>query len=113
MPKLFPPSLLENPEAQAFCLQKQITDLDSLRYHLRESVCLAIDTEGCEGIREGITSVGIAILPPMDCSTWTFNHLSFKTQEFVNHYGIESYCFYVEGRSFVPVWPQFHHPAPR
>ena len=99
MPKLFPPSLLENPEAQAFCLQKQITDIDSLRHHLRESVCLGIDTEGCEGIKEGITSMGVAILPPMDCTARTFRHLPFETQELVDHFGIESYCFYVEGRN--------------
>ena len=107
MPKLFPPSLLENPEAQAFCLQKHITVIDSLRHHLRESVYFAIDTEGCEGIKEGITSVGIAILPPMDCTTRTFRHLPFgiqehlpfETQELVGCCGIESYCLYVEGRN--------------
>ena len=98
MPRLFPPSLLENPEAQAFCLQKQITDVDSLRHHLRESICLGTDTEGCEGIKEGITSVGVAILPSIDC-TRTFRHLPFETQELVDRCGIVSYCFYVEGRN--------------
>ena len=99
MPKLFPPSLLENSEAQAFCLQKQITDINSLRHHLRESVCLDIDTEDCEEIKEETTSIGVAILPPMHCTAQTFRHLPFETQEFVNHCGIESYCFYVEGRN--------------
>lgn len=99
MPKLFPPSLLQDPEAQAFCLQKQLTNIDSLRHHLRESVCLGIDTEGCEGINEGITSMGVAILPPMDCTAQTFRHFPLETQELVDHCGIESYCFYVEGRN--------------
>ena len=107
MPRLFPPSLLENPEAQAFCLQKQITDLNSLRHHLRESICLGIDTEGCEGIKEGITSVGVAILPPMDCSARTFRHFPFETQELVDRCGIESYCCYVEGRNRRKPHPSF------
>ena len=112
MPKLFPPSLLKNPEAQAFCLQKQITDIDSLKHHLRESVCLCIDTEGCEGVREGITSIGIAILPPIDSTIqieqfWKSCHLPFKTQELVNSFGIESYCFYIEGRNRRKPHPSF------
>jgi hypothetical protein len=107
MPKLFPPSLLESPEARAFCLQKQITDTDSLRYHLRESVCLGIDVEGCEGIGEGITSIGLAILPPTDFQSRVFPSLPFETQEFVERYQIESYCFYVEGRSRRKPYPPF------
>lgn len=107
MPKLFPPSLLERPEARTFCLQKQITDISSLRHHLRESVCLGIDVEGCEGIREGITSIGLAILPPTDFQSTAFPSLPFETQEFVDRYKIESYCFYIEGRSRQKPYPPF------
>ena len=96
MPKRFPPSLLESLEARTFCLQKEIADTDSLRYHLRESVCLGIDVEGCRGIGEGITSIGLAILPPTDFLFKSFPSLPFSTQDFVEQYQIESYCFYVE-----------------
>ena len=107
MPKLFPPSLLENPETQAFCLQRQITDTGSLRHHLRESICLGIDMEGCEGIGEGITSIGLALLPPTDFLARTFPSLPFSTQELVERYRIESYCLYVEGRSRRKPHPSF------
>ena len=107
MPKRFPPSLLESLEARTFCLQKEITDTDSLRHHLRESVCLGIDVEGCEGIGEGITSIGLAILPPTDFLFKSFPSLPFETQEFVEQYQIESYCFYVEGRSRRKPYPPF------
>ncbi len=107
MPKLFPPDLLKNPETQAFCLQRQITDIRYLRHHLQESVCLSIDTEGCEGIREGITSLGLAILPPTDFLAIRFPSLPFETQELVEQYRIESYCFYIEGRSRRKPFPSF------
>ena len=99
MPKLFPPDLLKNPETQAFCLQRQITDNGSLKHHLQESVCLYIDTEGCKGIRGSITSIGFAFLPPTDFLAVRFPSLPFETQELVEQYRIESYCFYIEGRS--------------
>ena len=107
MPKVFPLSLLENPLAHEFYLQKQITDVDCVRYHLRDSICLGIDTEGREGIREGITSVGIAVLPPMDCVARTFHDASFDIQKLVDHYGIESSCLYVEGRKRRKPHPSF------
>ena len=87
MPKLFPPILPS----------KANHGYRFLRHHLRESICLGIDTEGCKGIKEGMTSIGVAILPPIDCTARTFRHLPFETQELVDHCGIESYCFYVEG----------------
>ena len=110
MPKSFPPSLLSNPEGQEFCSQKQITDINSLKHHLQESLYLGIDTEGCEGIRGGITSIGVAILPPMDHCTiqkTLFRHRPFETGELVESCGIESYCFYIEGRTRRKLHPSF------
>ncbi|KAK2780629.1 hypothetical protein FQN53_001104 [Emmonsiellopsis sp. PD_33] len=107
MPKFFPPSLLESPEARTFCLQKQITDTDCLRHHLQESVCLSIDVEGCEGIGEGITSIGLAVLPSIDIRLSAFSPLPFETQEIVRRYQIESYCFYIDGRSRRKPHPPF------
>ncbi|KAL6787185.1 hypothetical protein J3E68DRAFT_432204 [Trichoderma sp. SZMC 28012] len=107
MPKRFPPTLLESPEAGLFCLQKQITDLSSLRHQLKDSVFLGIDVEGCEGIGEGITSIGLAILPPTSLQSTEFPSLPFETQEFVDRYKIESYCLYLEGRSRRRPFPPF------
>lgn len=107
MPKLFTPSLLESPETRIFCLQKQITDTGSLRHHLRESVCLGIDVEGCEGIGEGVTSIGLAILPPTDFRSRAFPSPPFETQEFVERYQIESHYFYIGGRSRRKPHPPF------
>jgi hypothetical protein len=107
MPKLFPPSLLENPGARIFCLEKQITDPTALRHHLEESVCLAIDVEGCEGIGEGITSIGLAVLPPTDFLSRPFPPVPFDTQDFVDRYQIESHCFHVEGRTRRKPHPPF------
>lgn len=107
MPKRFPPTLLESPEAGTLCLQKQITDLSSLRRQLQDSVFLSIDVEGCEGIGEGITSIGLAILPPASLQSTEFPSLPFETQEFVDRYKIESYCFYLEGRSRRRPFPPF------
>jgi hypothetical protein len=107
MPRLFPPSLLENPKARSFCLQKQITDIHSLRRHLRGSVCLAIDVEGCEGIGEGITSIGLAVLPPTDFLSTSFPSAPFETRELVRRYQIESYCLYTKGRSRQKPQPPF------
>ena len=107
MPKLFPPSLLECPETRTFCLQKQITDTDSLRHHLQESVCLAVDVEGCEGIGGGITSIGIAILRPTDFLSRAFPSPPFDTQDFVERYQVESHCFHLEGRTRKKPHPPF------
>jgi len=107
MPKRFPPGILESPEARAFCLQKQITDLHSLKRHLRESVCLSIDVEGCEGIGQGITSIGLATLPPTDLLSKAFPSIPFKTQEAIQQYHIVSYCLHVEGRSRRKPHPPF------
>ena len=70
-------------------------------------MCLGIDLEGCEGIREGVTSIGLAILPPTDFLAKTFPSLPFSTQELVEQYRIDSYCFYVEGRSRRKPHPSF------
>lgn len=107
MPKLFPPSILEDTKTQAFCLQKQITDTGSLRHHLQKSVCLGIDMEGCERIGEGITSTGLAVLPPTDFLAKTFPSLLFETQELVERYRIDSNCVYVEGPSRRKPHPSF------
>lgn len=88
-------------------MQKQITDIDLLRHHLRESVCLCIDTGGCEGIREGITSIGLAMLPPTDFSANRFPTPPFSTEQLVEQYRIESYCLYIEERSRKKPHPPF------
>ena len=103
----FPPSLLASPEAQKFCLQKQITDIGFLRHHLQESVGLSIDVEGCEGIGEVITSICLAVLPSIDFLSRAFPSLPFETLEFVERYQIESYRFYVDGRSRRKPYPPF------
>ena len=107
MPKLFPPSLLESPETRTFCPEKQITDIDFLRHHLRESVCLGIDVEGCEGIGECITSIGLAILPTTDFQATAFPSLRFETQDFVDRYRVESHYIYIDGRSRHKPHPPF------
>ena len=103
----FPPSLLEDPEAGPFCSRRQITDIGSLRHHLRASVCLGFDVEGCEGIGGGVTSIGLAVLPPTDFVSRAFPSLPFETQELTERYQIESYCFYIKGRSRRKSHPPF------
>lgn len=63
--------------------------------------------EGCEGIGEGITSIGLAILPSIDLLSRAFPSLPFETQVFVNRYRIESHCVYVDGRSRRKPYPSF------
>lgn len=104
MPKLFPPALLlQHSNIRDFCLQAQITDIETLKHHLQHSVCLGIDMEGCEGIREGITSLGLAVLPPTKLSdlqsTALFPSLPFRTQDLVDRCKIESYFIYIQYRS--------------
>jgi hypothetical protein len=70
-------------------------------------VCLGIDVEGCEGIGEGITSIGIALLPPTELLSRTFPSLPFQTEKFVEWYQVECRCFYIEGRSRRKPHPPF------
>lgn len=107
MPKLFPPSLLESQDARSFCLQKQIRNVEALKSHLRDSVLFSIDVEGSEGIGEGITSIGVASLPPTDSITRDPPLLPFDTQKFMESSQVEAHCLYLEGRTRRKPHPEF------
>jgi hypothetical protein len=109
--KLFPPTLLATPEVRDFCLHKQIMDINFLRYQLRESLLLSIDVEGQERFSAGITSIGLAILPPhaQDVLAAASQALKppFWTREVVHHFNVESSCIKIEGRSRNRPSPRF------
>ena len=113
MSKLFPPTLLATCDeiTREFYLQRQISDISSLKYHLQNSVCLAVDLEGCEAVGKGISSIGLAILPPNSSANQSkaFQSLPFETHEIVSDYKIEASCIYLEDRRRNRPYPTFLH----
>jgi len=77
-----------------------IRDIDALRAHHNTSspIYVAIDTEGQEGYRHGVTSVGLAILSPVPFNSSPFPGTNLCLDEFVLEYDIKACSLRIDGR---------------
>lgn len=57
------PPFLNTDAAQKFWTDKRIKDVDSFRAKYSAFTYVALDCEGQEGYGDGVTSIGLALLP--------------------------------------------------
>ncbi|KHE86789.1 hypothetical protein GE21DRAFT_1252643 [Neurospora crassa] len=113
---------LDNPtEPSDLSSTTKITTLNHLRSLVPHSYCIGIDVEGIEGIAQGITSVGISILPPVFSLSpasadgswpWPFpdhHQGQIDLDTIASHYRLQSYCFAVLGRERARSYEHFHY----
>ncbi|KAK3948710.1 hypothetical protein QBC32DRAFT_350911 [Pseudoneurospora amorphoporcata] len=104
---------------------KKITTINHLRSLVPHSYCVGIDVEGIEGIAQGVTSVGISVLPPVFSSLstapesdddgswpWPFpdhHQGQIDLDTMASHYRLQSYCFAILGRERARSYEHFHY----
>ncbi|KAK3402408.1 hypothetical protein B0T20DRAFT_404264 [Sordaria brevicollis] len=123
-PKESPRLLSPQPQASEglSSTTEKITTLHHLRSLVPHSYCIGIDVEGIEGIAQGITSVGISVLPPfippshssLDNKSWPWpfpdlhdGHLDLDTLS--SHFHFSSHCFAILGRERARSYEHFHY----
>ncbi|KAK3342230.1 hypothetical protein B0H65DRAFT_589337 [Neurospora tetraspora] len=113
---------LDSPaEPPGLSSTEKITSLDHLRSLVPHSYCIGIDVEGIEGIAQGVTSVGISVLPPVfSLSTaskdgsWPWPFLDYHQGQIdldtiASHYRLQSHCFAILGRERARSYEHFHY----
>ncbi|KAK1774265.1 hypothetical protein QBC45DRAFT_425532 [Copromyces sp. CBS 386.78] len=100
---------------------KKITTIHHLRSLVPHSYCVGIDVEGIEGIAQGVTSVGLSVLPPVFSSSlseddgswpWPFpdhHQGQIDLDTMASHYRLQSYCFAILGRERARSYEHFHY----
>jgi len=82
--------------------------------------CIGLDVEGVEGIAAGVTSIGLAILPPLPAlfaqepdAVYRQYHDNARRQidldEIVAQHGISAHCFALQGRIRARSYEKFHY----
>ncbi|KAK3332961.1 hypothetical protein B0T19DRAFT_398681 [Cercophora scortea] len=96
-------------------LGTRLNNLEQLRTVVEESYCIGLDVEGVEGIAAGVTSVGLAILPPTPTAHFGIDQACHDAQgtrdldRIVARYRIEAHCFAVDGRERSRSYEKFHY----
>lgn len=105
--------ILDTPAHRSMWYDSALQDLKRLRELMHASYCVSIDVEGQEDSSSGITSVGIAILPPTSVtgsdSFCRRQDGDINLDDLVLQHRIGSHCFAIQGRSRSVGYEKFHY----